>query len=129
MDCDREGEAIAYEVIEKCLESNPKLIIKRAHFSVVEKQEIIHAIENLSEPNQNLASAVELRQELDLKIGSAFTVFQTIKIQKLHDDLKYLMLSYGPCQIPTLGFVVERFMERKNFVEKNFWYFEGSFKM
>jgi DNA topoisomerase III len=27
----------------------------------------------------------------------------------------------GPCQFPTLGFIVERYLERKNFVKESFW--------
>lgn len=33
-----------------------------------------------------------------------------------------IVLSYGPCQFPTLGFIVERFKEIKSFVSKDFWY-------
>jgi DNA topoisomerase-3 len=33
LDCDREGENIAFEVINVCSKSNPRLSIYRAHFS------------------------------------------------------------------------------------------------
>lgn len=35
LDCDREGENIAYEVIAVCRSANPRLTIKRAHFSAL----------------------------------------------------------------------------------------------
>ena len=31
------------------------------------------------------------------------------------------VISYGPCQFPTLGFVAERFKKRQNFVAREFW--------
>lgn len=31
------------------------------------------------------------------------------------------IVSYGPCQFPTLGFVVERFKQHINFVREPFW--------
>jgi DNA topoisomerase-3 len=31
------------------------------------------------------------------------------------------ILSYGPCQFPTLGFIVERYHEIKEFDSQNFW--------
>lgn len=35
LDCDREGENIAYEVVQVCREVNPRLHIRRAHFSAL----------------------------------------------------------------------------------------------
>lgn len=31
------------------------------------------------------------------------------------------LISYGSCQFPTLGFVVERFKQRENFLPEPFW--------
>lgn len=136
LDCDREGEAIAYEVIQIAQKVNPKIKIKRAQFSVVENSEINNAIANLVEPNKNLALAVDLRQELDLRIGSSFTVFQTISLKEKNKSFglirfscllsSFKINSYGPCQIPTLGFVVSRYKEMTNFKSKPFWYLEGA---
>lgn len=73
--------------------------------------------------------AVDARQELDLRIGASFTRYQTLRLrQKFQgsqsctrspegDSMSYPsfpigldenVISYGPCQFPTLGFVVER---------------------
>ena len=68
--------------------------------------DIQNAMENLQEPNKNLSDAVKVRQELDLRFGAALTRFQTLSLQ---NQLRLKsVLSYGPCQFPTLGFVVER---------------------
>lgn len=61
LDCDREGEAIAFEVIEICSQANSRLDIKRAHFSAITASEIKKCINNLRLPDRNLALAVEAR--------------------------------------------------------------------
>jgi DNA topoisomerase-3 len=43
LDCDREGEAIAFDVAEIVKEANPKIQVLRAHFSALTKQDIERA--------------------------------------------------------------------------------------
>jgi DNA topoisomerase-3 len=121
LDCDREGEAIAFEVLGICQSVNPRLAIYRAHFSALTKRDIVTAFNTLREPNRNLNDAVEARQEIDLRIGAAFTRLQTLTLQPLFPSLRNSVISYGPCQFPTLGFVVERFLKIQRFVPENFW--------
>eukprot|EP01040_Poterioochromonas_malhamensis_P020628 gene20628-24673_t len=122
LDCDMEGEAIAYEVIEVCLKANPHMDVFRARFSALIERDIIRAVQNPDRPNKNLNDAVEARQEIDLRIGSAFTRFQTIRLQKRFDSLGKSVISYGPCQFPTLGFVVQRHDDIQKFIAQTFWY-------
>ncbi|CAN6459252.1 unnamed protein product [Victoria cruziana] len=126
LDCDREGENIAYEVIEVCRAVNPHLNILRAHFSALINREIHEAAQNLGTPNPLFADAVDLRQEIDLRIGASFTRFQTMLLRNAFDldfsgDNRNIILSYGPCQFPTLGFVVERFWEIQSHELEEFW--------
>lgn len=70
---------------------------------------------------QNMSDAVDARQEIDLRIGAAFTRFQTLRIQNKFDKISNQVISYGPCQFPTLGFVVERYLRIQAFVPSDFW--------
>lgn len=87
---------------------------------------VARACANLTTLDQGMIDAVETRQELDLRIGTvidslltyckvllllgcAFTRFQTIRLRNVFPQiLSNQLISYGPCQFPTLGFVVDR---------------------
>lgn len=73
LDCDREGENIAYEVVDVCLNANPNLTVLRAHFSAMTTQNVTEAMLNLTPPNKRLSDSVDVRQVVDLKSGAAFT--------------------------------------------------------
>ena len=127
LDCDREGENICFEVI-RCVEksmnkqSNPlDQKIYRAHFSAVTAKDIQKALATLGVPNENESLAVEARQELDLKIGVAFSRFQTRYFQGKYGDLDSSVISYGPCQTPTLGFCVQRHDFIQKFTPEPYW--------
>ncbi|KAJ1988705.1 DNA topoisomerase 3-alpha [Coemansia sp. RSA 1358] len=121
-DCDREGEAIGGEVAEVCHMKNPRIIVKRAHFSSVLPQEIHNAMQNPRELDMRQIAAVEARTELDLRIGSALTRYQTLRLTSRFAAVKDKLISYGPCQFPTLGFVVDQFLRVESFVPEPFWY-------
>ncbi|XP_023945939.1 DNA topoisomerase 3-alpha [Bicyclus anynana] len=121
-DCDREGENIGFEIIEVCTAVKSNLRIYRAKFSEITAVSIARALHNLEQPNKNISDAVDVRQELDLRIGAAFTRFQTLRLQKVFPSkLAESLVSYGSCQFPTLGFVVERYRAVENFVPEAFW--------
>ncbi|GAB6030256.1 DNA topoisomerase 3-alpha [Chamberlinius hualienensis] len=128
-DCDREGENIGYEVIDVCTKFKPRLDIYRAVFSEVTQRSIQAAVQNLKRPNKRLSDAVDVRIELDLRIGASFTRFQTLRFQKLFPAvLAQNLISYGSCQFPTLGFVVERYKQIKDFIREPFWKLRVSYK-
>ncbi|KRX96365.1 DNA topoisomerase 3-alpha, partial [Trichinella pseudospiralis] len=116
-DCDREGENIGFEVIGVCLEVKPSLMVKRAVFSELTSQAINRAIGSLTEPNALLSDAVDCRQEMDLRTGAAFTRFQTLRLRDtFRRQLGDKLISYGSCQFPTLGLVVERYKQNQAFI-------------
>ena len=129
LDCDREGEAIGAEVQEVCLESNPRLQVFRARFSTVMPNEIKKALQSLGRLNQYMVDAVVARSQMDLRVGAAFTRFQTLRLQRKFDALSEGVISYGPCQFPTLGFVVERWARIETFVPQDFWYIDLSIRV
>ena len=122
LDCDLEGENIAYEVITVCCEANPRLDVYRARFSALIERDIIRTLRLPDRPNPHMNDAVEARQEIDLRIGAAFTRFQSLRLQKKFDTGSTSVISFGPCQFPTLGFVVDRNSKIDAFRPEHFWY-------
>ncbi|KAG9508605.1 DNA topoisomerase 3-alpha, partial [Fragariocoptes setiger] len=126
-DGDREGENIGFQIIDVCRRANPSLIVKRARFSEITPRAMRIAIQTLENPNELMSKAVDIRKELDLRFGAIFTRFQTMYAQR---QLSQFLgngkgiLSYGPCQFPTLGFVVARYKEIVDFRSQNFWYID-----
>ena len=68
-DCDREGENIGFEVINVCKAANPRLTVFRAKFSEITSAAVTRAVNNLVQPDERISIAVDVRQELDLRIG------------------------------------------------------------
>ncbi|KAM0677623.1 Karyopherin transporter [Binucleata daphniae] len=117
-DCDREGENIGKEIYDVVREKNKHVEIKRARFNAITFTNICYAFDNLTNINLNDSEAVDTRIELDLRIGSAFTRLQSLNLEEK------MVLSYGSCQIPTLGFVVARMVEIENFVAEKYYSLE-----
>ncbi|GBF93668.1 DNA topoisomerase [Raphidocelis subcapitata] len=93
----------------------------RARFSAVSAAEVEAAMGNLVSPNKNESDAVDARQELDLRVGVAFTRFQTRFFQGRYGNLDASVVSYGPCQTPTLNFCVERHQAIVAFQPEPYW--------
>lgn len=136
LDCDREGEKICFEVMEVVRRTKPNIPVARARFSALTERDIRHALTNLVIPDHKLSDAVDVRQELDLRVGAAFTRFQTLVFRKfIFSDAEIArrqqaaqgraakkdIVSFGPCQFPCVGFVVARYLERNAFRPENFW--------
>jgi len=122
LDDDREGENICFEVLSIVKGSLKKgCTISRARFSAVTPSEVRRALGALDTPQKALSDAVEARQEIDLKVGVAFTRFQTRHFHDKFADLDSAVISFGPCQTPTLGFCVARQDAITNFRPRPFY--------
>ncbi|ETV91897.1 hypothetical protein, variant [Aphanomyces invadans] len=131
LDCDREGENIAFEVKSVCEIVNRRLRVFRARFSALIPRDIQHAVQHLVQPNENLSLACDARSEIDLRLGAAFTRFQTMRLQKKFPQIHAQnnpanagdnkVVSFGSCQFPTLGFVVDRYLAIESFVSEPFY--------
>lgn len=134
-DCDREGECIGWEITQIAKNANPRLLdnnIYRAVFSHLERSHIIKAACNPQRLNMQAVDAVRTRIEIDLRAGFAFTRLLTnILKDKISNDPEYTIkneskpiISYGTCQFPTLGFVVDRYERIQHFIPEKFWFLQ-----
>ena len=114
-DPDREGEAIAWHILEVL---NAKKIIKgkkisRIIFGEITKSAIIDALSSPREIAQALVQAQQARQALDYLIGFNLSPLLWSKIR--------YGLSAGRVQSPALRLIVEREAEIDAFESKEYW--------
>ena len=115
-DPDREGEAIAWHIVE-CLK--PKVPVKRLVFNEITKGAILESFNNLREIDLDLFSAQETRRILDRLFG--FLVSKTLWFNVKGG------LSAGRVQSPALKILVDREKARTKFIENEYWSLKGEF--
>jgi DNA topoisomerase III len=127
LDCDSEGEKIAADVADVCKQQKPGLPVRRARFSAMTRPEIMRAWRSLVDLNARVIAMVEVRQELDHRAGWAFSRFLTDRARGFampaNGGSENTVISYGPCQSPALGLVVDRQLTIDNFQRRPFWIF------
>ncbi|MDD3491666.1 MAG: type I DNA topoisomerase [Candidatus Pacebacteria bacterium] len=113
-DEDREGEAIAYHLIQALdlKEDNDKRI-KRIAFHEITKPAIEEALKNPRLLNIDLVNAQQARRILDRLVGYKLSPFLWKKI--------FRGLSAGRVQSPALRLIVEREKERESFKEEKYY--------
>ena len=82
----------------------------RAKFSAITDTDIRRAFSSLISPNKNEAMSVDARQELDLRIGCAFTRYQTRFFQASTNQYSPVILDYHSviCHV-CMMFVIDYF--------------------
>ncbi len=115
-DEDREGEAIAWHLLETL---KPKVPVKRMVFHEITKAAIQAAVDNPRELDTQLVDAQETRRILDRLYGYRVSEVLWKKVMP--------RLSAGRVQSVATRVVVERERERMAFVEASYWDIEGTF--
>jgi DNA topoisomerase I len=115
-DEDREGEAIAWHLIEVL---KPKVPVRRMVFHEITKSAIEEAFAHPRELDQRLVEAQEARRILDRLYGFEVSPVLWKKIQP--------KLSAGRVQSVAVRIVVERERERMAFTAASYWGVEGTF--
>jgi len=116
-DPDREGEAIAWHLID---ELKPKVPVKRMVFNEITKTAILDSLNNIRDIDLNLVNAQECRRFLDRLFGFLVS-------KELWYNVKS-GLSAGRVQSPAIKILVDREKKRAKFVENEYWDLEGNFK-
>ena len=109
-DPDREGEAIAWHLLEVL---KPKVPVRRMVFNEITKPAILAAAENTRELDDNLVDAQETRRILDRLYGYEISPVLWKKVMP--------RLSAGRVQSVATRVIVERERERMAFVPATYW--------
>ncbi len=109
-DEDREGEAIAWHLLEVL---KPKVPVKRMVFHEITKDAIRAAVENTRELDQALVDAQETRRVVDRLYGWDVSPVLWYKVQQ--------GTSAGRVQSAATRLVVDRERERMSFVAASYW--------
>ncbi|MFZ4518860.1 MAG: type I DNA topoisomerase, partial [Microthrixaceae bacterium] len=116
-DEDREGEAIAWHLLEVL---NPQVPVRRMVFHEITPEAIRHAIEHPRELDRRLVDAQEARRILDRLYGYEVSPVLWKKVMP--------RLSAGRVQSVATRVVVERERERMRFTSASWWDLQASFR-
>ncbi len=117
-DPDREGEAIAWHLIEAAELDDDR--VKRVVFHEITKPAIAEAFSNPRGIDEDLVSAQQARRILDRLVGYNLTPLLWQKVRN--------RLSAGRVQSVTLRLIIEREREIDGFIPEEYWTIDGEFR-
>ena len=109
-DLDREGEFIAWRLFE-IFTGNGFNNVWRITFNEITKSAVQAAIDARGDVNHNLVSAAKVRRFMDRLVG-----FRSSKFSR-----SWSLPAMGRVQTPTLGFIVDKELEREAFVPQPYF--------
>ena len=114
-DPDREGEAIAWHILQLLTERKAlkDKEVKRVVFNQITKNAIQQAVANPRDISMDLVNAQQARRALDYLVGFKLSPLLWKKIRA--------GLSAGRVQSPALRMIVERELEIEKFVSQEYW--------
>ncbi|NTW75845.1 MAG: type I DNA topoisomerase [Candidatus Moranbacteria bacterium] len=115
-DPDREGEAIAWHLVQACDLKKPKRVL----FHEITENGIKGALKEPRELDENLRRAQEARRVLDRLVGYDLSGLIWKKVR--------YGLSAGRVQSPALHIIAEREREIAAFIPETFWRLSGTFQ-
>lgn len=120
-DPDREGEAIAWHILEVLRAKGlaKKIPIRRITFNEITKSTVLHAIQNPRDIDNDLVDAYMARRALDYLVGFSLS---PVLWRKLPGSK-----SAGRVQSVALRLICERESEIEKFTAQEFWTLEATF--
>lgn len=118
-DYDIEGTLIGYNALKYACGDNALNNVTRMKFSTLTKKDILYAYENQIELDKNQVDSGIARHVLDYYFGVNISkaLMKSVRAAKS----RFLKLSAGRVQTPTLSILVDREKEIKEFVPEPYW--------
>lgn len=119
-DCDREGENIAWSIINKAGANTSSKIFKRLWVNSMEKDVLRKGFANLKEGKDYLPfyEEAKARQKADWLIGMNASPLFSLSLQAKGIQGTY---SVGRVQTPTLYMIYSRQLENESFIKEPYW--------
>ncbi len=125
-DFDVEGETIGYNLLKYACGGKEGVAL-RAKFSTLTKEDLLKAFDDMApQEGQGLARAGRTRHAIDFVWG--VNLSRALSQSALSSGHRYRTVSIGRVQGPTLGFLVQREREIREFVPVPYWKATGTFE-